>query len=157
MSRLQANGPNEARDELSRWAAEGHRNAAEIADMLGISGESYADDPLVLLAALQSYVDRLPLSEFEQEDWLTLHSDLVSFLADVLIRRRGAAWTVVDDSSAPNGFRFVLTAESPQGDKHQIDPYRVVMEEFQNVPIEVTRLISSAELTLGVARPVDSE
>lgn len=124
--------------------------------MLGVSADSYAEDPLVLLGGLQSYVDRLPLSEFEQDDWITLHSDLVSFLADVLIRRRGADWAVADDSAAPNGFRFVLEAESMDGSTRQIDPYRVVMDEFHNLPLEITRLISNAELQLGVTRPVDN-
>lgn len=51
-------------------------NAIEFAGMLGIPADSYADDPLALLAALQNYVSRLPLDEFQQSDWMSLHIDL---------------------------------------------------------------------------------
>ncbi|GAA2713108.1 MULTISPECIES: hypothetical protein [Streptomyces] len=138
--------------DLAGWAEGAHRNGVEIARMLGVPDGAYADDPLNLLPALQNYVSRLPLQEFEQSDWVTLHSDLTSYLADVLIRRREARWEAVVDSSAPWGFRYVVGATGLDGQRHQVEPYAVVMEEFRNLPIEITRMIANAEVALGVTR-----
>ena len=58
--------------------------------MLDVPEAGYESDPLLLAGPLQSYVSRLPLAEFEEEDWRTLHNDLACHLADLLIRRDGA-------------------------------------------------------------------
>ncbi|MEV4433421.1 hypothetical protein [Streptomyces sp. NPDC049585] len=140
--------------DLAGWAEGAHRNAVELARMLGVPDDAYAADPLNLLPALQHYVSRLPLQEFEQSDWVTLHSDLTSYLADVLIRCREAWWEAVADPSAPRGFRYVVEAVGLDGQRHQVEPYAVVMEEFRHLPIEITRMIANAEVTLGVTRLV---
>ncbi|MFI6003869.1 hypothetical protein ACIA98_26295 [Streptomyces sp. NPDC051366] len=61
-----------------------------MADMLGVAPEISTRDPLSLVPALQDYVFRAPLGDFEQSDWITLHSDLMSCAADYLIQRHGA-------------------------------------------------------------------
>ncbi|MDB1090320.1 hypothetical protein PJ985_22475 [Streptomyces sp. ACA25] len=149
---MQGQDPGAGRAALNEWSEKSQQNAAGIADMLGVPQEAYAADPLSLLAALQNYVSSLPLNEFEQSDWYTLHSDLASCLADILIRRRGAEWNVVQDSTTARGYRYVLQARGQDGSTHRVDPYDVVMEEFQNLPIEITRMIGNAEVTLGVTR-----
>ncbi|MBD3932569.1 hypothetical protein IF129_13535 [Streptomyces chumphonensis] len=120
--------------------------------MLDVPDQAHREDPLAALAALRDYVSRLPLSEFEQSDWFTLHSDLVSFLADVLIRGRGAEWNVKADPSVRRGYRYVIQATGLDGAKRQIDPYDVVEEEFRHLPIEITRMIANAEVALAVVR-----
>ncbi|WP_431781532.1 hypothetical protein [Streptomyces chumphonensis] len=139
-------------DTLAEWAEGARKNAAAVAGMLDVSDQAHREDPLAALAALQDYVSRLPLSEFEQSDWFTLHSDLVSFLADVLIRRRGAQWNVKADPSVRRGYRYVLQATGLDGAERQIDPYDVVEEEFRHLPIEITRMIANAEVALAVVR-----
>ncbi|MFD7839373.1 pentapeptide repeat-containing protein [Streptomyces sp. NPDC059761] len=49
--------------------------------MLGVAPEIYTRDPLSLIPALQDYVSRAPLGDFEQSDWITLHSDLMFYAA----------------------------------------------------------------------------
>ncbi|CAM5311668.1 hypothetical protein SSPIM334S_06620 [Streptomyces spiroverticillatus] len=143
--------PNDS--ALAPWQQGAHRNAAELADMLGVSPDHYAADPLALLPALHHYVSRLPLGEFEQSDWITLHTDLTSYLGDVLVRRHGARWVRVDDSSSPAGHRFFTEATGADGEVHRVEPYDVVMEEFENLPIEISRMIANAEAVLRVGPP----
>ncbi|MFC4518059.1 hypothetical protein [Streptomyces ehimensis] len=139
--------------DITGWSEGAHRNALALAEMLGVAPEVYSRDPLNLLPALQNYVDRLPLHEFEQGDWITLHTDLTSYLADILIHRCAGAWSVADDPAGPLGFRYVIEAAGRDGERHRVEPDAVVMEEFRHVPVEITRMIANAEVTLG-AMPV---
>ena len=124
---MQDQTPDRATPDVAEWAEGAHHNAADLAAMLGVTHEQFTKDPLALLPGLQNYVSRLPLDQFEQSDWITLHSDLTSYLADVLVRRRNATWQKVDDSSSPTGSRFFIVATGIDGAVHQIEPYDVVM------------------------------
>ncbi|WP_199806852.1 MULTISPECIES: hypothetical protein [unclassified Streptomyces] len=92
---------SELATKVRKWADGARHNAAGLAAALRIPPERYAEEPLTLLPALQNYVDRLPLDESEQSDWITLHTDLTSYLGDLLVRRHGATWLKVDDFAAP--------------------------------------------------------
>lgn len=140
---------------LQQWSEEGRLNALELAKMLGDSIDAYAQDPLTLVPTLQNYVSRLPLEQFEQSDWATLHSDLTSFLADVLVRRHGAAWQIASDPDGPLGFRYVIEAQGLDGNPHRVDPADVVLVEFREPPIEIIRMLANAELTLGLTQSVE--
>ncbi|MCT2592169.1 hypothetical protein LHJ74_20050 [Streptomyces sp. N2-109] len=144
-------------ESLARWTEEGHQDALALAGVLGANAAEYGADPSVLLAALQNYVARLPPHQFEKSDWVTLHTDLVAYLADVLIRKRGASWQISDDAAAPCGFRFVLEARGVDREVHRIEPAEVVMAEFRNPLIEVTRMIANAEISLRVVHPIPEE
>ncbi|MDK0521070.1 hypothetical protein [Streptomyces sp. ML-6] len=136
--------------EVSEWAEGAHRNAVSLAAMFGLTSERYSKDPLVLLPGIQNYVDRLPLDEFEQSDWITLHTDLTSYLGDFLVLQHGAAWRKLADQSSPIGYRYVIEAEGLDGCAYSVEPYDVVMEEFENLPIEIGRMIANAEAVLHV-------
>ncbi|MET7526672.1 hypothetical protein [Streptomyces sp900116325] len=143
--------------EVSEWADGAHRNAIGLASVLGVTQEQYAGDPLTLLPGLQNYVDRLPLGEFEQQDWITLHTDLTSYLGDLLVHRRGAVWTKVDDQSSPAGYRYLIEARGLDGKTYRVEPFDVVMEEFENLPIEITRMIANAEAVLHLTPEIDED
>ncbi|MFF2329174.1 MULTISPECIES: hypothetical protein [unclassified Streptomyces] len=143
--------------DLERWAEEGRRTVIEIADMLGVLPAVYVRDPLSLIPALQNYVSRLPLDQFEQSDWATLHSDLMSYVSDFLIQGHGGRWVVVDDPAVPRGYRYVIEVEGRDGGSRKIDPADVVMAEFKNLPIEIARMLASAELALGLASRTSEE
>lgn len=140
--------PDASAVNISKWAEGAHRNAAHLAAMVGVPTDQFETDPLAALPGLQNYVSRLPLEEFEQSDWITLHTDLVSFLGDVLVRHRGGKWRVVGDANSPAGHRFVIEATDPDGNLRQVEPYDVVMEEFEHLPIEIGRLIANADAHL---------
>lgn len=154
---MQNQTPDGAAAEVQEWADGAHRNAAGLASTLGLAPERYAEDPLLLLPGLQSYVDRLPLGEFEQSDWIGLHTDLTSYLGDLLLRRHGARWVKVDDSTSPAGYRYFVEAKGLDGKIHRVEPYDVVMEEFENLPIEIGRMIANAEAVLNLTPVVDEE
>ncbi|GAA3235233.1 MULTISPECIES: hypothetical protein [Streptomyces] len=141
--------------DLQGWIEEGRRNIVDVADMLGVAPDIYTRDPMSLIPALQGYVSRAPLSEFEQSDWITLHSDLMSYVADYLIQKHGAQWKVADDPSVPRGYRYVIEATGRDGVTRRIDPADVVRKEFSNLPIEIPRMLASAELTLRLAAQFD--
>ncbi|QEU95895.1 hypothetical protein CP970_37655 [Streptomyces kanamyceticus] len=125
--------------------------------MLGVPTDAYMRDPLTLAPTLQNYVSRLPLEQFEQSDWATLHSDLTSFLADVLVRRHGATWQIANDPDGPLGFRYVIEAQGLDGSPHRVDPADVVLVEFRELPIEIIRMLANAELTLKLTRKIEEE
>lgn len=139
--------------DLERWVDEGRRVIIDIADMLGVPPEVYSTNPLLLIPALQNYVDRLPLEEFEQSDWVTLQADLMSYVGDFLIRTHGARWRVVEDSATPRGYRYVIEAEGRDGETRAICPVDVVRAEFGDPPIDITRMLAGAELTLRLSSP----
>ena len=148
---------DDARAGLTEWADDAQAVAADLADMLGIEAADYAADPLAALGGWQDHVSRLPFDEFEDEDWQTLHSDLASYLADVLTRRADAVWQVVDDPGTPRGFRYLLFARSPDGRILSVDPHDIVLTELQNPPIEIIRMIAGAETALGISRTPPEE
>jgi hypothetical protein len=137
--------------DLRDWVEGERRNVIGMADVLGVSSDTYARDPLSLVPALQDYVSRAPLDEFEQSDWITLHADLMSYVADYLIQKHGASWSIADDPAAPRGYRFVIEATGRDGQARRVDPFDVVGEEIGSLPIEVTRMLARAELTLNLA------
>nr|BFD82904.1 hypothetical protein StreXyl84_23050 [Streptomyces sp. Xyl84] len=154
---MQNRTPDGPAAEVREWTEGAHRNAAGLASALGVSPERYAEDPLTLLPALQNYVDRLPLNEFEQSDWITLHTDLTSYLGDLLVRRDGAVWEKAEDPASPAGYRYVVKATGLDGKTYRVEPYDVVMEEFQHPPIEIARMIANAEAVLHRTPALDEE
>nr|WP_236070955.1 hypothetical protein [Streptomyces polyasparticus] len=119
--------------------------------MLSVPESTYTSNPLSLLPALQNYVSRLPLNQFEQSDWAALHMDLTSYLADALIHLHGVRWVVAEDPSSPRGYRYVIETANSEASAKRVDPADVVMVEFRNLPIEVVRMMASAELSLGLS------
>jgi hypothetical protein len=154
---MQKKTPDGASAEAQEWAEGAHRNTVGLASTLGLAPEQYAEDPLRLLPGLQNYVDRLPLGEFEQSDWIALHTDLTAFLGDLLVRRSSASWVKVDDPSSPTGFRYFVEAKGLDGKAHRVEPYDVVMEEFENLPIEIGRMIANAGTVLNLTPPVHED
>ncbi|MGQ4486571.1 hypothetical protein ACN6LM_003404 [Streptomyces sp. SAS_281] len=132
----------------SEWAAGMHRHAVGLAEMLGLSEQRYTEDPLNLLPGLQNYVDRLPLAEFEQSDWITLHTDLTAYLGDLIVLRHEATWVDAEDSTSPTGHRWLIEATGLDGNRYRVEPYDVAMEEFEHPPIEIGRMIANAEAVL---------
>lgn len=137
--------------DVSVWAEEGRRVVSAVAGMLGLPKEVYARDPQQLISRLQGYVSELPLHAFERSDWVTLHTDLLFYVADFLVHKHGAQWVVVDDPRAPRGYRYVVQATGKDGQMRAVDPADVVMSEFSNQRIDITRMLASAELTLRLS------
>ncbi|MFH8220263.1 hypothetical protein ACH4C2_13375 [Streptomyces sp. NPDC018057] len=152
---MQNQTPDGSASEVEAWTEGAHRNASGLASSLGVSPDRYAEDPLLAVPGLQSYVERLPLNEFEQSDWIGLHTDLTSFLGDLLVRRYPAHWVKAEDPNSPMGYRYMVEAKGLDGRSHRVEPYDVVMEEFHHLPIEIVRMIANAEAVLHLTPTVD--
>ncbi|MFJ4003057.1 hypothetical protein ACIPWL_06290 [Streptomyces sp. NPDC090023] len=137
--------------DLRVWAEGEAANARWFADALGVPPEVYGRDPASLVPALQDYVSRSPFAEFEHSDWITLHADLMSYVADHLVRTYQARWNVVTDDTSPRGYRYVIEAAGRDGQHHRLDPARLVDEELCGLPLEITRLLARAEAALGLS------
>ncbi|WP_330238847.1 hypothetical protein [Streptomyces sp. NBC_00525] len=147
----------ESGPHTSEWTAGMHLHAAGLAEMLGLSERQYTEDPLILLPGLQNYVDRLPLAEFEQSDWITLHTDLTAYLGDLMVLRHQATWVDVEDSTSPAGYRWFIEATGLDGNRYRVEPYDVAMEEFEHLPIEIGRMIANAEVVLHLTPSPDTQ
>jgi hypothetical protein len=144
--------PNAARAGLAEFAQEMSTNFESVAKVVGAPVAQAERDPVSMLPLLQMYVSDMPLDEFEQEDWATLHADLVSFLVKAMTVKYGATWVVRESPDSPRGYRYVLRATDARGATHEVDPFEVVAQEFQRRPIDVARMLASTELSLGAAR-----
>ncbi|GGS12012.1 MULTISPECIES: hypothetical protein [Streptomyces] len=143
--------PKASEPDIREWAEQGRRTIIDVADMLGVPPETYTHDPMSLIPALQDWVSRAPLDEFEQSDWVTLHADLMCYLADFLIQKYGARWQVEDDSATHRGHRYVIEATGIDGRTRRIDPAEIVRMEFAALPIEIVRMLATAERELHLA------
>ncbi len=144
-----------AQADLSTWASDCRRNFQEILQMLGAPADQVAADPFAVVPYLQVYLSELPLREFERDDWVSLHSDLATVLAEYMIRKHGGSWVVRDAPRAPRGFRYVIQVPRPLTGNGVVDPFEVVAQEFKTPPLEVIRMLAAAELTAGVTRNYD--
>lgn len=144
-----------ARADLSTWASDCRRNFQELIQVLGAPAEQVAADPFTVVPYLQVYLSELPLREFERDDWVALHSDLATILAEYMIRKHGGGWVVRDAPRAPRGFRYVIQVSRPLSGDGVVDPFEVVAQEFKTPPVEVIRMLAAAELTAGVTRNYD--
>ncbi|CAL9280195.1 hypothetical protein SUDANB180_07348 [Streptomyces sp. enrichment culture] len=148
--------PKASRPDIQEWAEQVHRTTLDVADMLGVSPEACARDPMSLIPALQGWVSRAPLDEFGHPDWLALHEDLLCCLSDFLIRRHGARWQAQRDSVTSSGYRYVIEATGVDGRTRRLDPDGIVRRELAALPIDVVRMLATAELELRLTRqPVE--
>ncbi|CAL9339163.1 hypothetical protein SUDANB178_00229 [Streptomyces sp. enrichment culture] len=148
--------PRASRPDIKEWAEQAHRTTVGVADMLGVPTEAYARDPMSLVPALQGWVSRAPLDEFGHPDWLALHEDLLCCLSDFLIQRHGAHWQVERDSATSTGYRYVIEATGADGRTRRLDPAGIVRREIAALPIEITRMLATAELELRLTpQPVE--
>ncbi len=145
----------QAHDELPTWAGDSHQSFQEFAKETNAPAEALTGDPIALVPYLRAYLSELPLNEFTQDDWVTLHTDLASFLAEFMITNHAASWAVREAPNSPRGFRYVLAVDRPVAGSGVVDPFEVVASELRSPPIEVARMIATAELTAGVTRRYD--
>lgn len=137
-----------AHANLPGFTAEMRDNFESVVEVVGAPLDRVTADPPSIVGYLQLFVDRLPVDEMEQDDWVTLHTDLVSVVARLMQYYLGASWEVGADTKPP-GYRYRLAATDRQGLVHRVDPFEVVAVELQQRPIQVARMVASAQLSLG--------
>ncbi|EPH40157.1 hypothetical protein ABT390_37370 [Streptomyces aurantiacus] len=100
-------------------------------------------DPLSAVGVLDSYVQRLPLGEFEVEDWITLHADLSAFVTVVLLDTYGGTCRARLDDALPTGWELVVDVVGPDTQHRVIAPMSFVYEYLVPVPQRIPRLIEA--------------
>ncbi|MFE7612103.1 hypothetical protein [Streptomyces celluloflavus] len=53
------------------------------------------------------------------------------------------------EESSPRGFRYVIEGTAHDGVAGYVDPFGLVMEEFENLSIQIARMLANAEVTIG--------
>lgn len=144
---------DEARAGLPEWSAEFEQYFIQLAEVLEAPVERCRQDPALLVPYAEAFVSGLPLDELDQEDRVVLRTRMVAYVARLLIAHHGARWDVQEDETRPAGFRYVLRPPNPRPGRSWVDPFAVVMNEFHNRPVEITRMLATAELAIGVAEP----
>lgn len=81
----------------------------------------------------------------------------MAYVADFLIQHPGAKWAAVADSTTPRGYRYAIEATGRDGRTRTANPTEIVREELKNSPIDIIRMLASAELTLHLTRQVNEE
>jgi hypothetical protein len=146
-----ANKANEARAGLVSWGEEFERSFERLVEVLGAPVAESRRGPALLVPYLDEFLSGLPFDRLDEEDWVVLEARLVAYLAQLLNTEHSTRWDVREDANNPEGFRYVLRLTTPTD--RWVDPFAVVANELHNRPVEVTRMLATAELAIGVALP----
>jgi hypothetical protein len=122
-----------------------------MAEELGAPVEVVESDPLRLLGLWDDFLLRLPLDEFDDDDWFWLQSQLAAFIAYVLIKNNGAHWDVVEDNSTASGFRYVVKVIGWDEHEHEVDVLELARDGLRYRPPVLTRMMGDAEVAAGIA------
>jgi hypothetical protein len=60
---------------------------------------------------------------------------------------------VLADERSATGYWYVLERTDSEGRTRVLNPFALVFDELKQRPIEVTRMLATAELVVGAARP----
>ncbi|MEV8021819.1 hypothetical protein AB0O76_36940 [Streptomyces sp. NPDC086554] len=126
---------------LEEWALGAHNAIRAMVDSVGGDVAVFDHDPLTFQTTLDDFVTRLPFKEFEEDDWIWLHSQLVAYTADILIRNYGGRWARLTDASLTPSHRYLIAAVSQDGVPRHIDLHSLVFEHLHPVPQRIPRLI----------------
>lgn len=130
--------------DLDDWARGLHDAIRDTIEAIGGDVAAFDHDPLTAEPFLDDFVSRLPWREFETDDWIWLHTQLVAYVGEVLIRTRDGQWARRTDPSAPPGHRCLKTIVGRDGSPRYVAPFELVHEHLSPVPQRIPRLIERA-------------
>lgn len=70
--------------DLDDWARGLHDAVRDTIEAIGGDVAAFDHDPLTAESVLDDFVSRLPWREFETDDWIWLHTQLVAYVGEVL-------------------------------------------------------------------------
>jgi len=130
--------------DIEEWASGARPAIRDMVDSLGGDVEAFDADPLSAVALLDNLISRMPWRDFEEDDWVWIHSQLSAFVAEVLIHHYGGIWKAAPDTSAPQGWMPVIEVCGRDGLPRQVAPMMLVYQELQPVPQRIPRLVERA-------------
>jgi hypothetical protein len=139
--------------DLESWERQRQEALAGLMDALGAGHLELDADSLAFLPYFNRFVADQDYDSFDEDDWLYLHTMLAAYIADVLIRRYSARWRLRHDSRGPN---YMLVATGYDGCEYEVSPMDVVYDGLKSIPLSVTHLLATAELTAHVVPEHDN-
>lgn len=136
-----------ARRHLADWGADASYSLRWLVEQLGADLQAYDYDPYTCLPQLDEFVARFTPGDLA-EHRAFLHSRLAAYVAEVLIRGRGAYWEVIPDARNRNGYAYVVMVPGTDGTTHHVDPYRVVGEHLDPVPQRLALILERVEFSI---------
>ena len=141
---------DQARNSLKEWEQGGRESFFSMAEELGVSHDIAESNPLRLLGFWDDFVLRLPLDEFDDDDWFWLQSQISAFIAYTLIKVHGGRWDVIADASISSGFKYVLRVTGWDNEEHGVDVFELTHKGLRYRPPVVTQMMGEAEVAAGV-------
>jgi hypothetical protein len=120
-------------------------------DALGGDLEAFDRDPLSALLLVDDFVLSMPWQQFETDDWIWIHAQLVAYVAEVLIHHYGGTWKAIPAPSPPAGWIPVIEVLGKDRQPRHVAPVDLVHEELHRVPQRILRLIERAVALAGHA------
>ncbi|MGY0489420.1 hypothetical protein [Streptomyces sp. WG-D5] len=107
------------------------------------SALAFDADPLTAVDLLDRDVQRMPVHEFEVDDWIALHTNLTAFVLVVLSQTYGGTCRARMDDALPTGWEPVVDVVGPDTAPRVIAPMTVVHEHLVPVPQRLPRLMAA--------------
>lgn len=146
----------QARRELSRWAAESHSCFLDFAEGLEADRHAVETDPPQLLGRLDAFAASLPFDELEEDDWVWLTTSTAAFLAEAVLHSGRARWDVIADDDTDRVKR-VLRVQGHDGKEHIVAPFDYAYAELSRRPPVFTRALATMETQAGLSPDLDGD
>jgi hypothetical protein len=78
--------------DMATWESQGRAAIRDMIDALGGDLDAFQHDPLSALPLMDDFVLRMPWQQFEEDDWVWIHAQLVAFVAEVLQHHHDGVW-----------------------------------------------------------------
>jgi hypothetical protein len=139
--------------DMARWESQGRAAISDMIDALGGDLDAFHRDPLSAVPIMDRFVLRIPWQQFEEDDWLWIHTQLVAFIAEVLKHHYGGVWKRLPAPDTPPGWRPVMEVLGEDRQTRHVALMDLVLEELHPVPQRIPRLIERAVRLAGHAPP----
>jgi hypothetical protein len=145
----------QARQNLSQWAAESHRAFLDFAEGLEVDRAAVEADPPRLLPVLDAFAASLPFDELEEDDWVWLTTSAAVSLAEVILHTGRARWDVTPGDSGR--VLRVLRVQGYDDREHTVAPFDYAYGELSRRPPVFTRALAAMEVQAGLSPDVDDD
>ncbi|MFE7753972.1 hypothetical protein [Streptomyces sp. NPDC057429] len=106
-------------------------------------------DSLSAVDIVDSYLLRLPIREFEAEDWIGLHTDVAAYVTVILLDMYGGTPRARPDAILPRGWEFVIDVRGADGHGRTVAPMSLVYDYLVPVPQRIPRLLEAVQRAAG--------
>ncbi|MER6571678.1 hypothetical protein ABT288_37275 [Streptomyces sp. NPDC001093] len=135
--------------DIEEWAKQGRPAIRDMIDALGGDLAAFDHDPLSAMPLIDDFLLRTPWEQFELDDWVWLHAQLVAFVAEVLIHHYDGTWKAFPAPETPPGWRPVIELLGRDQQLRHVAVVDLVHEELHPVPQRIPRLIERATALAG--------